>query len=80
MDWVPESSLNLSNANKNKKKTKDIHVLLQINKMFIKQTTLTKISRVVLNNSYHKTVNQSIKRFHDGTHWRSPDTNSLLQT
>lgn len=46
----------------------------------IKQTTLTKNCRVVLNNSNHKTVNQSIKRFHGGTQWRSPDTNSLLQT
>lgn len=46
----------------------------------IKQTTLTKIFRVVLNNSNHKTVNQSIERFHGGTQWNSPDTNSLLQT
>lgn len=46
----------------------------------IKQTTLTKICRVFLNNSNHKTVNQSIERFHGGTQWRSPDTNSLLQS
>lgn len=46
----------------------------------IKQTTLTKICRVFLNNSNHKTVNQSIERFHGGTQWWSPDTNSLLQT
>lgn len=46
----------------------------------IKQTTLTKIFRVVLNNSNHQTVSQSIERFHGGTQWSSPDTNSLLQT